>query len=263
MKYAYLTAVFAFHFLLQNCTEKKPAPNRPLQAELLPTNAKSIEIKISNLNSWVEHDKFFVTGICSNLTSEWQKIWLEAVPMNQAAKPISIAKHSAVVIPTLSDAVPPNGRTSFFASWPLSAFSGVPFSCKVKGAGATPQVSGPILVVPMVNAMKMLVPPAPDQPATVEKAWQVSGSVSNPLPLIAAHPRLEVLIYGTDNRLWMSTLLNPEDPTIKQFFHFEREGPLQPNEDRPFTLQIFYEGLPQALQEKKLGRVEILPFEAR
>jgi hypothetical protein len=100
-------------------------------------------------------------------------------------------------------------------------------------------------------------------PATEERAWQITGSISNPLDLVAAHPRLEILVFGTDNKLWFSTLLNPEDPASKPYFKFERSGPIKAKEERPFTMQVYYERLPGALKAQKIGRVQILPFEAR
>jgi hypothetical protein len=133
----------------------------------------------------------------------------------------------------------------------------------IKAMVATQPPPGPILVTPVLNCMKMLTPSVSGQPASDEKAWQVSGSISNPLEMIAAHPRLEVLVYDKESHLRLCTVLNPEDPNVKPIFQFEREGPLQPQEDRPFSMQVYYQVLPQILQEKKIGRVEILPFEAR
>lgn len=263
MAYTRLVALLLFVLLFQNCAET-PSATSPLYAENMPENAKPIAAPISNLNTWVEAGSFIVTGICTNSSTAWQKIWLDAIPLDSAGKPLSIQKHASVVLNTFSDAVPPNGRTAFFASWPLSDFSGYPASCQVKVAGALQQIAGPILVVPMVNALKLFAPPESGQAATEELAWQLSGQILNPLPMQAAHPRLEVLVYGTDNRLWLSTLINPEDPATKRVFQFVAgEGPLQPNDAREFSLQVFYQGLPQALKEKKIGQIEVLPFEAR
>lgn len=258
-----LVAILAVFFTFTTCTEKAPQVISPLHADLLPANAQPINVEISQVNCWVELDQFFVTGICANKSTTWQKIWLEATPLDADGNALSIEKHPSVILPTFSDAVPPSGQSSFFNAWPLHAFSGTPHSFKLKIAGATTQNSGPILVASKINSMKMLASTAPDQPATEEIAWQVNGSILNPLPTIANHPRLEVLVFGTDNRLWLSTLLNPEDPASQANFQFERKGPLQAQEDRPFTLQVFYASLPKALKEQKIGRVEILPFEAR
>lgn len=91
----------------------------------------------------------------------------------------------------------------------------------------------------------------------------MTGTVLNALPVVAARPMLEVLVWGKDNRLWLATLLDPGDPAVQNFFHFDRSGPMDPGEERAFTLQVFYQTLPKALQEIKIGRVEILPFELR
>jgi len=252
--------LFTLLFLFQNCEEKAPEPTRPLNEALLPADAKPARVIVSNINCWVEQGKFNVVGICTNATAEWQKISLEAVPIDAKGKPIAISKCSSVIISTYSDAVPPTGRTSFFASWPLSDFKGNPDSIKIKGTMAIQPASGPILVTTVTNGVKILGS-VPGQPAI--EGWHVSSSISNPLAMTASNPRLEILVYGTDNLLWLTTVLNPDDPAVQQIFHFERTGPLKPGEERPFNLQVYYQGLPLALQEKKIGRVEIMPFEAR
>ncbi|MDO8366413.1 MAG: hypothetical protein Q7T20_06425 [Saprospiraceae bacterium] len=255
--------LFTLLFIFQNCEEKAPTPTKPLQAELLPANAKPIDIIVRTTNSWVEQGRFYLVGICSNPTAEWQKIWLEMVPLNAAGKPVTISKHTSVIISTFSDAVPPTGRTSFYASWPISDFSETPTSYKIKAEMAIQPAPGPILVTTVLNGMKMLTPTVPGQAAVAEGAWFVSSSLSNPLPLVAQHPRLEVLVYGKDGLLWLSTVLNTEDPAFKPIYQTEKEGPMQPGEERPFSLQVYYQGLPQTLREKGIGRVDIFPFEAR
>ena len=256
-----LVSLLACLFLLQNCTEKVPVDPTPLNADMVPANAQPMGSNVSHINCWVEKDMVFVTGICANTTEAWQKIWLDVSPLSPTGKPLAILNHSSVIVNTFSDAVAPYGRTSFFASFPLANFSGKPDSCIVKVAGVTPQAPGPVLIAPVVNGMLMSSPASAGM-ASVE-AWYASGTISNPLQMVASKPRLEVLIYGTDNKLWYSTLLNPEDPAVQSFFSFERKGPLQPEESRVFTLQVYYQSLPQALKDLKIGRVVILPFEAR
>jgi len=250
-------------FFFQNCEKKAAASTEPFQVELLNSNAKSVDMPVFQLNSWVENGKFYVVGVCSNVTADWQKIWVEVVPIDGAGKPIMISKCSSVILPTYSDAVPPGGRSSFAASWPLADFSSKPASCAIKAVKAAPATPGPILVSQGSMAMVMTAPGAEGEPASVEKAWQVNGTISNPLPVMAANPMLEVLVFSTDGKLWLSTVVNPSDPAISSIFHFDREGPFQPKEDRNFSLHVSYEILPKPIQEKKIGRVEILPFDAR
>ncbi len=249
--------------LCQSCDETPTAPTKPLNVESLPANAERITNYVVITNSWVEQDKFNVVGICTNMSAEWQKIWLEFVPLTDKGKPVTISNCTSVIVPTFSDAVPPTGRTSFFASWPLSTFKGKPDSCSLKAVLVTHPAPGPILVATMTNGMKMLGPSSSGQLTNTEMGWQVSSSISNPLPMVASRPRLEILVYGEDNRLWLSTVLNPEDPAVQSFYHSDGAGPLQPGENRPFSLGVYYQGLPKPLQEKKIGNVVILPFEAR
>ena len=246
-----------------SCKEKAPLSTVPFGAASVPGNAKPVAAIVYKVNCWEEGGQFFIAGICTNPTTEWQKIWLEATPLNAAGKPVAISNCGSMIVPTFSDAIPPSGRTSFYASWPLADFSEKPDTCKIKGMMATQPPAGPILVSSITNGLKMLVPSIPGQPPAEERGWHVSSTVSNPLQIVASHPRFEVLVYGADGLLWLSTVLNPEDPAAAQIFHFEREGPLQPGEERAFNLQVYYQALPQVLRDKKIGRVEVLPFEAR
>jgi hypothetical protein len=250
-------------FFFQNCEKKVPTPTAPFHAEFLNSNAKPVDISVFQMNSWVENEKYYVVGICNNNTADWQKMWVELQPVDGEGKPITISKCTSVIVPTYSDAVPPSGRSSFAASWPLSDFSGKPASCSVKSVKAIQPVPGPILVSQGTMAMVMMTPGAQGEPASVEQAWQVSGTISNPLPLTASNPMLEVLVFSQDGKLWLSTVINPTDPATSGIFHFDRQGPFQPKEDRNFSLQVAYAILPKPIQQQKIGRVEILPFEAR
>lgn len=249
-------------FFCQQCRESSAAATS-LNAELLPANAAPSTVKITDLNCWIEQGQCFITGICSNESSSWQKIWLKAEPLDHAGKSLKIKGFASVVFPTFSSAVPPKGRTSFFTGWPLTDFSGTPDSCLVTGAGAIAVAAGPILLVEQISGVKMLAPKKEGEAATEEVAWQINAILNNPMPLPAAHPRLELLLYCTDNRLWLSTLLNPEDPQTKQLLSLEKEGPMQPGEQRKLGVYAFYERMPQALKDRKIGRVELLAFEER
>ena len=239
--------------------------NNNQTAFFLPLKATGeVKVSITAMNCWVEQERFFVVGICDNLSNDWQKIWLRMTLMDKAGKPLTVNDAADAVFPTLSDAVPPRGRTSFFAEWPLDALSGTPDSCTVTGAGAVLMPPGPIIVATEQSGVKMLVgEKVGDSLVMVEKAWQVSVVVENPLDMQALHPRVELLVYGTDQLLWYATVLNPEDPQLKSVINAEREGPMAPQEKRRIGAYVYYDKLPQALKDKKIGRVEFQPFEAR
>ena len=248
--------------LCQNCGQN-PAPVSSLNAALLPANALTANVRIQDLNCWEEQGQFFVTGICINESASWQKIWLKAEPMDKEGKPVKIKSFASVVLPTFSSAVPPSGRTAFFAGWPMGDFKGLPDSCRISGAGAIAVVAGPILLVEQISGVKMLAPQQAGQVATEEIAWQINAVLNNPMPVTAAHPRVELLLFGADKRLWLSTLLNPEDPQTKQLLSMEKDGPMQPGEQRRVGVYAFYAGMPTALKAVKIGRVEMLAFEER
>lgn len=242
---------------------RAPKPAGIYQSELLPQNAVVTQIQIQDLNCWVEQGQFFITGICSNETASWQKIWLKVEPLDAAGKPLNIKGFAALVAPTFSTAVAPRGRTAFFSGWPVADFSGMPDSCRISCAGAVLATAGPILLVEQLSGVKMLAPLKPGAEATEEVAWQINAILNNPLPLVAAHPRLELLLYGTDNRLWYATLLDPENPASKSVLSLEKPGPMQAGEKRGFGIYAFYERMPEALKKSKIGRVEVLGFEER
>jgi hypothetical protein len=250
-------------FACTNSVENRPNTTGLSDNPALPSGTITAIVTISNLNCWVEQDQFLVTGICDNGSDEWQKIWLAMVPMDASGRLLKVNGDTSSIFATFSDAVPPRGRTSFFASWPLKAFSGIPDTCMVKGAGALPMPAGPILVSAQQSGVRMIVPQSASDTVGVELAWQVNVEVENPLDIQALHPRVELLIYGKDQRLWFATVLNPEDPQQSQYVNAEKGGPMEPHEKRRIGANVYYDNLPQALKDKKIGRVEFQPFEAR
>jgi hypothetical protein len=229
-----------------------------------PTDTALAYIEATNVNCWIEQGQFFVIGTCDNLSNEWQKIWLKMTPMDAKGNQLKMNGASYATFATFSDAVPPRGRTSFFVGWPLTAFSGTPDSCIVTGANALVMSPGPILIITEQSGVKMLTPENPsDTVSTVEKAWQVNVMVENPLEIKAYHPRVELLLFGKDERLWFASVLNPEDPQQKEYVAADGEGPIEPKGKRRIGAYIHYEHLPQALKDKKIGRADFQPFEAR
>lgn len=246
-----------------NSTENQS--NKPDLASnsILPYGTITAIATISNLNCWVEQGQFLVTGVCDNGASEWQKIWLQMIPMDADGHPLKVNGDTSSIFPTFSDAVPPHGRTSFFAAWPLKAFSGVPATCIVKGASALPVPSGPILIAVKKSGVRVLVPQSPGDTVTKEIAWQVNVTVENPLDLTAYHPRAELLIFGKDQKLWFATVLNPEDEQQKQYVKAEKDGPMEPHERRDIGANVFYDKLPGALKEQTIDHIDFYPFEGR
>jgi len=238
--------------------------NANAQTPVVELDTTLTNISITDLNCWVERGQFFVVGVCNNLSEDWMNVWLKMAPLDAKGKPIKVNGASTATFPTFSDAVPPRGRTSFFYEWPLTSFPAMPDSCIVTGAGAIAMSPGAILIATEQNGVKVLVPATPgDTAATVERAWRLNVAVDNPLDIEAAHPRLELLLFGTDKRLWFATVLNPEDPNQKEIVKANEEGPMAPKSKRRFGAQVFYDNMPQELIEKKIGRVEFLPFNAR
>jgi hypothetical protein len=260
--YACLTLLSVL-LLGQQCGGRAVPSVAPLDAVVPPPNAMLPDVRITDLNCWVEQGQFFVTGICSNESASWQKIWLKMEPMDSIGNPLTITGARYAPMATFSDAVPPKGRTAFFAGWPSSECSGTPHSCRVSGAGAIQVSPGAILLLEDVSGVKMLTSKQAGEAASEEIAWQINGVLNNPLSITAPQLRLELLLFGTDNLLWYSTVLNPEDPKMKKIFSLEKDGPMQPGERRRVGVYAYYDGMPKALKTSKIGRVELLAFEKR
>ncbi|MCB0529776.1 MAG: hypothetical protein KDC61_18030 [Saprospiraceae bacterium] len=265
-----IVSVFLFFLFLlpacSNCTQQKSVALGLTTGSTVsvPVDAVPANVTISSLNYWTERGRYFVTGICDNNDTEWQRIYLKIEPLDAEGKPLTINGEPSASFATLSEAVPPRGRTSFFAEWPLEAFSGVPDSCIISGAGSVLLYPGPILVSLETNGVKMMVQDTlpNDSVVLAEKAWQVSTVIENPLEMQAPHPRVELLLFGTDERLWFATVLNPEDEATKKTVVAERDGSMVPQERRRIGAIVFYDNLPQALKDKKIGRVVFQPFNA-
>jgi hypothetical protein len=217
------------------------------------------QISIRDLHYWIEKDQFFVVGICSNESNRWQEAYLKMDPLNASGQPVQMNGTASNVFTTFAQYLPPRGRSAFFAFWPLSAFSSKPDSCLVMGAGATSPPPGHIVLAEETSAVKMKTNNA--DPALAE-SWLVSTVLNNPFDVPAAHPRLELLLYGTDNRLWMATLLNPENPDQRKQLGMDKEGPLAPGEKRHVGCNVFYGNLPKGLQDAKIAKAEFLAFVA-
>ncbi len=250
-------------FLFAGCRPVGNKPGKPLNAELLPAGARPSGIRIADLNYWTEQGQFFVTGVCVNESGTWEQIWLNVALADGKGGALKIGGAGSAIIPAFSAAVPPMGRTSFFAGWPLSAISGVPEACTVREEGSLKAAPGAILLTENVGGVRMMVPEAPGKPTSVEAAWQISAVLNNPLPQPANHPKLELLLYGTDKKLWFSTLLDPDDPKYKSLIVSSKSGPMAGGEKRELGISVYYEQLPAALREKKIGRVELLAFDGR
>lgn len=252
--------VFLAVALLVSCVRKGGGPVQALDSGLLPEGAAPVNIRIDDLNCWVEQGQFYVTGLCSNESMSNQEIWLRMEPQDEAGKPLEISGCPAAIVPVFSSRIAAKGRSAFFRGWPVGKFSGVPAKCNISCAGAVTIDAGPVLLVEQLSGVKILAPKAEGQPATEEKAWQINAVLNNALPRTAEHPCLELLLYGADKKLWLAKRLDPSDPETKQVLTMDKSGPMQGGEKRTFGLQVFYNHLPAALQEKKIGRVEMLAF---
>ncbi len=259
-------ALFSIILMTDSCKNEPKTPVKPV-ASIAPSVAVTPNLQYTDVHCWIENGIFFVIGICENNGGEWQKIALKVTPTDKKGQDLAMTKDQSPIVALVSAAVPPKGRSSFFAGWPLETFRGsTPDSCRLEGASATVVPAGPILLVEQQSGVRMYNHKSGGDPApSSEYAWQMSAILNNPLQQPAAHPRMELLLYGKDKRLWLSFLINPEDAALKQGIKLteERSGPLAGQEKRLYSWFVTYEGLPQALQKHKIGRTEMLGFDAR
>lgn len=239
--------------------KKTPAPGE------LPANLVAINATVTDLNCWMENDVFFVAGICDNTSDNWQKIWLRMEPIDNKGRSISVNNLPSAGFSALSEAVPPRGRTAFCSSWKLTDFSGTPDSARIFVAGGEPRLPGAVIIAQEPSGVRMMASTAtPNDPGYMkEVGWQCGMVMNNPLNIPANHPRVEILIYGTDKRLWVAMVLNPEDAKQRSFITVDGEGPLKPQEKRHLDCKMYYYLLPNRLKQIMIGKVEFLAFDAR
>lgn len=242
-----------------------PVAAKPLLPGELPASLIPTDVTISALNCWREKGVFFVTGICDNSTDDWQKIWLRMEPMDSTGRSITISNLPSAVFTAFSEAVPPRGRSAFFYGWKIEDFAGVPDSARLFAAGGEPRAPGAIIIAQEPSGARMMASaPGRDGPGTPQEVgWQCGLVMNNTLEVTANHPRAEILVYGTDQRLWLAMVLNPEDAEQRSFITVEAEGALKPFEKRHLDCKLYYYHLPDRLKEVKIGRVEFLAFDAR
>lgn len=227
-----------------------------------PPGTAPSNISVEDLHCWVEQGNFYVIGICNNLDNFWGRMWLKMTPLNAAGHPLALKPGVESTFPVFSSAVPPRGRSSFFAAWSVQSFEEIPDSCTISSAGTLGCNPGAILIAEQISGIKMFVRDSGEADSR-ENQWLATIKIHNPLEIFAARPQIELLLYGTDNRLWMSYILNPEDPAQMAILKVDQPGPIPPAEHRTFSSYIFYEGLPKKLQEIRIGRIDALPFDAR
>lgn len=270
-RYTYITCLMLIATLscMTACGEKGASvaiSPEPWKIETLPQGATEVNTSVSSLNAWAEKGRFIATGICGSASEKWLKLWVELQFSDENGNPVPFMGHASAIVPTFSDAIPPYGRSSFIGFWALAGFGKkVPKSCKVVSVRGVPQAEGPILVATNVSGLKMGINTgASGEQGIEELAWQMNGELQNPLDFTASKIKFEVLVYGTDEKLWYCTQVDLTTPEGQAVFNFiGKEGPLAPKESRPFQLRVFYEHLPQVLKDMKIGRIDLIPFEGR
>jgi hypothetical protein len=238
----------------------------PWNIKSLPQEATEVNASVFTLNAWAEQGRFMVAGLCSSASEKWLKLWVELRFLDENGNPVPVMGHATAIVPTFSDAMPPYGRSSFMGYWALAGFGKkAPKSCEVVSIKGVPQAEGPILVATNVSGLKMGVNVGAKMGEPLEEiAWQMQGELQNPLDMTASKPEIEVFVYGTDEKLWYCTLVDPATPEGQAVFNFiGKDGPLAPKESRYFQLRVFYENLPQVLKDIKIGRIDLAPFEGR
>ncbi|MGI9158885.1 MAG: hypothetical protein ACR2K1_03950 [Saprospiraceae bacterium] len=247
------------------CTETFSDEPKIGMFESMPEKSDTFEVVFRDTNFWIEGDSIFcVTGIVDNKRMNWQKIWLRVDMTDAAGSPVSIKGKDALILRAFSEAIPPFGASSFFYTIPLKRLSARPSNCTFSGAAAQNVAEGPILVGGMQSNVKAFS--GPDTFANtddrLESAWLITTDITNPLPLISNHPRLNVLVYGRDQKLWFSQVLNPED-TLTKMVVMQPPAPITGGTSASAFFQVNYGGLPNVLNQTRIGRIDVMLFDAR
>ncbi len=239
--------------------------NRSNSAHTQQKTGQPVDVQISDLNCWVEKGYFLVAGLCDSKTSKWLRIQLTMTPIDSKGHPTTLKGEASATITCHSDAVPPLGRSSFFAAWPLTDFAALPDSCLITNALAVDVPEGPILLATAQNSVRIMRPTEGPSSASDQKeiAWDVSTVLENPLSSPAKHPKMELLLYGKDKRLWFAQVVDPESDVFKKVLRSNGQGPIPAGAKRQYNIYVSTQMLPEELQKQQIGKADILPFEAR
>jgi hypothetical protein len=247
------------------CTETFSDEPKIGMFESMPEKSDTFEVVFRDTNFWIEGDSIFcVTGIVDNKRMNWQKIWLRVDMTDAAGAPVSIKGKDALILRAFSEAIPPFGASSFFYTIPLKRLSARPANCTFSGTAAQNVAEGPILVGGMQSNVKAFSGPDTfsNTDDRLESAWLITADVTNPLPVISNHPRLNVLVYGRDQKLWFSQVLNPED-TLTKMVVMQPPGPIAGGKSASAFFQVNYGGLPNVLNQTRIGRIDVMLFDSR
>ena len=251
----------AFCAVATNCKGDKTSKDGIVAANVLPKDLKPANVVLADVNCWVEGEMFYAVGLVDSRESFWIKTWLKIGVVDAKNQIVPFKSDSFCLVETHADALPPRGRTAFFASWKLSDLNGVPDSIQLRGAQSTTVDPGAILLAQNTGGGIKVSFGDTSSTTALEKYVIVRGVVENPLPLSADNPGLSLLLYGTDQKLWFTQNLNLNVDTsyIKAMVY----GPMTPNEKRDFGMHVYYDNLPQAIRTKRIGRIDFLGYEKR
>lgn len=228
----------------------------------MPADAQPATININDLNFWVEGEYFYVVGIVDDRSNKWSRVWVKLQVTDKDGDVLKFDGDKEIIVPTFSDALPPSGRTSFFAGFPLQKFNGTPSKAKIANAYFVPVAPGPILIVSEFSGVLIMTPKPGDSVSTVERGWSMGGFVDNPLPQFPCNNlRGELLVYGKDEQLYLSQLVisDGDNPSLL----LEKKGPILPGQKVRVGATVLYDHAPRILDSIKIGRVELQPFDAR
>lgn len=258
----FIALITAVSYQLAACrSDHKPtslvgpfAPERPMPAEGIDTAT----ITFDHLNTWTEGNHFHVIGLANNMGVEWYQMWINLTILDASEQALSVNGAPSVVVPVMSDAVPPRGRSSFYAVIPLSAIKGTPAGCTPSSAGVLKSAPGPILIPSEYSGVRILMGSDTTEEQK-EIGWTMRVTLENPLSLTAKSPVIVPLVYGKDDKLWFTQRLDPtDDPPVVAM---EPLGPMVPLAKARFGFKLMYKDLPAPLEDIGIKHVEALAYD--
>lgn len=259
--FSLIALLFAFFCANTNCKWDNDKKDGIVAENILPKDAQPANVILTDVNCWVEGDMFYSIGLVDNGEPFWLRIWLQLVVVDAKNQIVPFKNDDFCLVETHADALPPRGRTAFFASWKLSDFKGVPDSVQLIGAQSATVDPGAILLAQSKGGSISVSSGDSSSSPVREKYFTVNGVVENPLPLNAENPGLSLLLYGFDQKLWFTQNLNLNVDT--SYIRAKVCGTMTPNEKRDFGMHVYYDNLPQAIRDKRIGRIDFLGYEKR
>jgi hypothetical protein len=244
--------------------------NSEVVSTLEAPEALNTELKITDFNSYEENDTVICVGLIDHLGSKSCKPLIGIEYLDEAGVPLTLKGtvfRTTDTVYASNRHMPARGRTAFMHRFPKSRITGGKYStARVRGLGADELPTLTAIIFENQGFYKSLKSEAnlKDTSATAvpiqkEVSWVGSGSIFNPFDIGVGSPKVELWIYGKDNKLYVVNALTPG--IDQNQILMQDTGPMKPTERRPVSLKVMVDQMPKYLRDSGIGRIDVQAFQ--